>query len=545
MTTPITGIALEGYQVFDKYTFIPLERLTLLFGPNSAGKSAVHEAIELGQLLLNSSATKFDLSNFLGAGFDDKKISDLLARHWRRKSDSDGSFSPSLKIEIRHTTSCLADQVIADNLGREIPEQHHFNQPDDLQLESKWHFYDLDTEDGGFSFQWDYELTIETDFLLGYIGTDFKINLEHPLIRNIPNKLNIKRLLSHHSELVDFNDGILKFKSCILGFQPSAADFRKKNTNWLHYNPAYFFSGSIAPPIDKPVLRESISELSLLVGSIISATQGNTNINLKFVSASRYTPSPEQLTFELGDCHDTLIKSKATGIETYRSLAASIGSKLKSTSLSSQPSSELADSVNRALADHLFLDQGYQIDFDYRVLLSKTNSEAAINGYELDAEEFGYVVRLFVKDNHGRQHRIDDVGSGIGYLLPVLSAAFDGHWNSSPCFIQQPELHIHPALQASLGDVFIEASNQKQLIIETHSEHLVLRILKRIRQTHSSKSIANELKIKATDVCILYLDPSPSGFTSVRRLRVDQEGEFLDKWPRGFFTERDQELFDE
>ena len=97
-----------------------------------------------------------------------------------------------------------------------------------------------------------------------------------------------------------------------------------------------------------------------------------------------------------------------------------------------------------------------------------------------------------------------------------------------------------------MGDVFIESiGSGKQVLVETHSEHLLLRILKRVRQTHLQAHIAPELKITADDVCVLYFDPSPDGATTVKRLRISEDGEFMDRWPRGFFAERDQELFDE
>lgn len=120
-------------------------------------------------------------------------------------------------------------------------------------------------------------------------------------------------------------------------------------------------------------------------------------------------------------------------------------------------------------------------------------------------------------------------------------------------------MHLHPALQAALGDIFIESvapiltgdkqrptnTNFKQLIIETHSEHILLRVLKRIRQTHAKIHLTDELKIEADDVCMLYFDPSIDGSTQVKRIRISNDGDFLDRWPRGFFGERDKELFDE
>ena len=230
---------------------------------------------------------------------------------------------------------------------------------------------------------------------------------------------------------------------------------------------------------------------------------------------------------------------------------------------------KLGQDVNRAFTDHLFLEQGFRIDHEYRLLLTKEDAEAITSakekfsheyqddGEDEDAEhpievslklnEIGYLVELFLRDGKGRRHLFEDVGSGIGYILPVLCEIFDYEEGLRPnCFIQQPELHLHPALQAAMGDVFIEANALgKQILIETHSEHLLLRILKRIRQTHLQVDIAQELKIRAEDVCVLYFDPSPDGTTTVKRLRITEDGEFMDRWPRGFFGERDQELLDE
>jgi len=76
-----------------------------------------------------------------------------------------------------------------------------------------------------------------------------------------------------------------------------------------------------------------------------------------------------------------------------------------------------------------------------------------------------------------------DVGIGISQVLPVLVTCFASA--DKIIAMEQPEIHLHPALQAELGDVFIEAAlgeRRNTLLIETHSEHLILRILKRIRE---------------------------------------------------------------
>jgi len=100
--------------------------------------------------------------------------------------------------------------------------------------------------------------------------------------------------------------------------------------------------------------------------------------------------------------------------------------------------------------------------------------------------------------------------------------------------IEEPELHIHPRLQAELGSLFVDAIQEKghQIIAETHSEHLMLRIQRLIRSK----------KLSPQDVCVLYVSRDASG-SSVQQLRLDEDGEFLDEWPGGFFEESFNEMF--
>ena len=92
---------------------------------------------------------------------------------------------------------------------------------------------------------------------------------------------------------------------------------------------------------------------------------------------------------------------------------------------------------------------------------------------------------------------------------------------------------MHPRIQAELGDLFIHAwqENQNQFILETHSEHLILRIQRRVR----------EETISHKDVGVFYVSQT-KGQTKVSELRLDDEGDFVDDWPGGFFPERLKEI---
>lgn len=164
----------------------------------------------------------------------------------------------------------------------------------------------------------------------------------------------------------------------------------------------------------------------------------------------------------------------------------------------------------------------------------------------------GTFVDLGIRDKaHGVTVSLRDVGVGISQVAPVLLHA---HANQEKLIaIEQPEIHIHPRLQAELGDVFIESAlgeNKNTFLLETHSEHLILRILRRIRETteHDFDDWPEELKnacpngIRPEDVAVLYVEPGEDG-AKVVELPVDAHGEFTCDWPGGFFEERMKELF--
>lgn len=126
-----------------------------------------------------------------------------------------------------------------------------------------------------------------------------------------------------------------------------------------------------------------------------------------------------------------------------------------------------------------------------------------------------------------------DVGVGYSQVLPLIAQAVLSR-NSLIC-IEQPELHLHPAMQARLADIFIQqaqSGNSVQFLIETHSESLMLRILRRIR----------EGSLDPDDVRVLYVDQLPDGTSKVVDLPIHPSGDFAAPWPHGFFDDRMEEF---
>jgi hypothetical protein len=135
-----------------------------------------------------------------------------------------------------------------------------------------------------------------------------------------------------------------------------------------------------------------------------------------------------------------------------------------------------------------------------------------------------------------------DIGIGVSQVLPVLVSAFAAEQETVA--IEQPEIHLHPGLQAELGDVFVNAALgavKNHFIIETHSEHLILRLLRRIRETSAGKN-ETTAPIKPEDVMLLYVQVADAESRFIE-LRVDQRGRLIDPCPDGFFEEDFAELF--
>lgn len=149
---------------------------------------------------------------------------------------------------------------------------------------------------------------------------------------------------------------------------------------------------------------------------------------------------------------------------------------------------------------------------------------------------FGDIAALVLTDTRsGTRLSPADVGFGISQVLPIVTEL--SARTESVILIEQPEIHLHPAMQADLADLLIESVDAtgrgNQVIAETHSESIMLRVQRRIR----------EGAISANDVAVLYVDQDEAGNAIIHRLRLDDEGDFLDSWPHGFFAERFDDVF--
>ena len=138
------------------------------------------------------------------------------------------------------------------------------------------------------------------------------------------------------------------------------------------------------------------------------------------------------------------------------------------------------------------------------------------------------LVELKLKSPRGSaSHSIADSGFGYSQVIPIIVRGLLAP-KGSVLIIEQPELHLNPALQIRLADFFISLVRAgKQVILETHSEHIVDAIRLRTAQDKMSE-LSRKTKIYYIDI--------KSGRADVSELSIQNDGT-IPQWPKNFFGE--------
>lgn len=126
---------------------------------------------------------------------------------------------------------------------------------------------------------------------------------------------------------------------------------------------------------------------------------------------------------------------------------------------------------------------------------------------------------------------LPDVGFGVSQILPVLVLCFYAP-EGSTIILEQPEIHLHPAVQSGLADVLIEAMKQRriQILIESHSEQLLTRLQRRMA----------EETLRVDDVGLWFCEASEDA-SSISALQMDVLGN-IRNWPDDFFGDEFGEI---
>ena len=178
-----------------------------------------------------------------------------------------------------------------------------------------------------------------------------------------------------------------------------------------------------------------------------------------------------------------------------------------------------------------------------------SNALNDILGVNLDIKELGDetgVYQIIIKDQNGIESNLIDTGYGISQILPIVVQLLRNEIPPkqviahgvilqalrSLILIEQPELHLHPAAQAAVAELLVKClqnSNKlkKQILIETHSEHLIRKL----------QVLVAKGKLPVSDLKIYYVDKNEQGIASVEEMELLDNGKFKKAWKTGFFDQ--------
>ena len=570
----LTGVFLKEFQSISKPTFINLEKLTFFYGPNSAGKSSIIDALKIIRYATVENNTEFNAGYHFfknshkggNASLGIEFIAQPLHYHdnpdidkWSNTPDSTGDhdhwefhkklIGNKVQIEIGDRCESLKVAINGNPLFEITPYSESYTElhkrtdnEEEMKSEDSYihgkikvyksnsffesiekNFYSLLSENSnirkkgiayiGTHKEYHYDLLVNEDndsITINGIGFTTNKNHESNLVY-ISGSVSELLFYEHNPSKEDsriYSQEVKKF--LFENFSKESPDFDSRLTK---RRTLYWEISNLAQDIDLIVEGLFFHIRSAIDFSHVKGDRGLLNSELPF-------HAPE-----------------------YRKISAAIKNGTEYEHLqryalfSSDPTQHIYprpiinnDFINDCLEKHLSSLHGYRITSETHKVISPEDTWK---------KEFD-IVFLNVLNNKKETLGFQDVGSGLSYIMPILTSL----WASTVSIIEQPELHLHPKAQCELGDVFIAAYSQGSVsIIESHSEHILLRVLRRIRETSKDYLLPKNLKISKDDISIYYFEPVSEGHTVVKNIRVDRHGELLDLWPGGFFSERDSELF--
>ncbi len=540
----LTSITLENFKGYSKSQKIPIKPLTLIFGPNSAGKSSIFHAlaylkechttggncnpenVELGwesvslggwQNLIHGHDSSKSMK--LGVGFGNVEIT------WTFKYESPVDFTaticeilkdaePSAMFFNREGANASWNGIVARN---EPVYQRLFDCALDFLKSGKMRSSPVNNPNG-------FKIGETPDVRLADFDADsLKTQFDQYFCKDLGFRLD--------------------------GFFPGMADYQDLHTGnrpWERYAQMNIREKVIAEleagDLSSETLEEYFSMINFLAfqegvfhGEETVSSSGEYWGFLSFSSIERYVHIGPLRQPPKRDLDERTLRGDKK-LAAWKNLL---------------DDEKIRVNVNKSLDS---------LDIKYEIVTRRKETRYYVPRSDLNSDPEScdsitcLAFRTLKKDGKNETYSHLDLGYGVSAILPILVAME----SDSPIIsMEQPEMHIHPRLQTRLGDLLIKKAlgprhydDEPTVLVETHSEHLILRILRRIRETTEGEmddwpdALREACKdgIKPDDVAVLYVQPSEDG-CSVTRLRINELGEFIDEWPDGFFDERSKEIF--
>lgn len=537
----ITKITLENFRSFKTAQTIDLAPVTLLFGPNSVGKSSVLMALAYVRQILGQGHCDPQHLDALGrkaiGGFRALVYGQNTARSIRIRLDFEPGLTPfsyydaEVSDMLNHVDASV---VLMDDFGGSITHGA-------VELEIAW----------SDRYQWAYVSEYRVWINGGYIGcVHSSDDLRNTFIRELNTLHPLLVPLDHQERLQEedipndkWDEYPTEFERVLAQLNPNpistaaVADAERAGQEFTNRIAPISLScrwGAI------PLLRNPI--VTNLLGQEFDQADEHLNyLAVRQVLSQAFVLPLDKIlnylenTFQIGPLRlvpdmDYMANAHPTQVDWVDGAAA--WDLLHQNPERQSAISTLLRETNDWLVDSDKLNTGYElINESLNQMLGEPTASAPEIGRLLQKRH------LWFKDQRtGVRLSASQLGTGISQVLPIIVASH--YAPATMVTVEQPELHIHPRFQVELADLFISTCDRHPYLIETHSEHLILRLLRRVREFHVD---SGRLGLAPDQVSITYLTPSPEGVI-VKRLDVTPDGDFEQKWPGGFFDERDEEL---
>jgi len=551
----LTSLSIGNFKAFGETQTIPIRPITLIFGANSSGKSSIihslllaNHALETGNWSVHRTAQggdsmdlggfgayvhRHDLATPVTLGFGLSTAEDRLDTHLSLRVGTSVSLRLDIGSEVDNLGNRLregAPSILRGSLRVGEGEPVNF-----VNRRSKSVLETLDSDNEGALLEWDrggYSvdcLQADHPAANGLAGPRESRRDESLVLRDVPRH---RASLEWQRPYVDVSleIGAGDLIPCRLKYFGKDEDLK-----------AQLFRPSLPDNAVDPRCRV-IRSLEHLVQDVNRVVSDDLK-TLQYLGPLRSFPARY---FELEDSNDP--NWAAGGASAWDVLRLDdairtkvnewLGTKWLQTPYDLTTKSFLnLEAARRAIADELF---ALREDFPRKEQFKTEEPAAELVDLLLRNGSLEWRRSLALQDRcNGTTVSHRDVGLGISQVIPVLVHSCAG--KKKLVAIEQPELHLHPAMQAELGDVFIESAlgeRKNTFLLETHSEHLILRIMRRIRETHLGKlpKEKNLPPVRPSDVAVLYVEKQGPR-SIVREFPLNERGELVKAWPGGFFEE--------
>ncbi len=485
--------SLENFKSFGSKQKIPLKPITLIYGANSSGKSSViHGYLFIRELLKTG---KCDLSSFTIGG----ELVDIGGYKQYLHKKEYGDRSLNLEIELENYKLIL--KIRADGENRK-------------QLQRSAYWFSLSVQNIVENYSYEFQRNKSTgEIFLERFNDETITKKEQKAI------IELENIITSQIKLDQIEHGSIIANSLNEIFQTINSNYK----NIIYLGPIRSY-----PTRDISLTNESSEDMDYNAWNIVKK---DANVRDK---VNRW----------LGGEDSKLKTGYELSVKKYLDPKDYLESLLKIIANPGAYEHDLKELFE--LEDEQFYD--YLEDFTNKLLEEYDEfKEDRLISYIADKFSKQTIEELIIEDlNNDRttvSHR--DIGVGISQVLPVLVSAYAS--KNAVIAIEQPELHLHPALQSEIADVFIETSlkeNKNTYLIETHSEHLLLRIMRRIRETTNGELPAGITPLTVKDVQILFVMPGTNvGGSVIEQISLDDQGDLIDNWPGGFFEEGYKERY--